>query len=128
MKVGSATALGGSEIFARSRGSRTSTASLLNAKSPAFNNFTLQTFFGSVGLVGCDHFDEPEAAGLFGVRIKHDRTVLNITIFLEKAGHVGFGKTRMNTSDEEVRSGVNSTFVVSVSHAGVRWRSGAVAH
>jgi hypothetical protein len=48
------------------------------------------------------------------VRIKHDRTVLDISVFLKKARDICFVKTRVNASDEKVGSWVDRSFIVIV--------------
>jgi hypothetical protein len=77
------TTLGRAKVFAGSRGARALSPSLLNAQRAAFVHFTLEGFFRSIGLFSGDHLDEAKATGLFGMRVKHDGTLLHIAIFLE---------------------------------------------
>lgn len=106
------TTLGGAEVLSRSRGARPSATSLFNAESAAFNLLSLQALLSGVGLVRCDHFNEAKATRLFGMGVAHDLALLNLTVFLEKAGDLRFGQTRVNTSDEEVRARVDRTIVI----------------
>jgi hypothetical protein len=120
------TSLGRTEVFARCRSSRTSTASLFNAQSATFDNFTLQSLLRSISLVRSDHLDEAEATRFFGMRIQHDRAAFDLAVFVEEARNVGFGETRMYASDEEVRASIDCAFILSVLHAGIGgwWRTG----
>jgi hypothetical protein len=120
------TTLGRPKVFARSRSSGAATTSLLNAQSTALDNFTIQTLLGSISLLGSDHLDEAEATRLLGVRVDHDRAVLDIAVLLEQTGNIGLGQTRVDTSDEKVRAGVDGTFFIIVDglagiHAGIHW-------
>jgi hypothetical protein len=72
----------------------------------------LKTLLGSISLLSSDHFNETETARLFGVRIKHDLALLDITIFLKEAGNFLLRETRMNTSNEEVGSRVYSAVIL----------------
>lgn len=70
--MGKLTALGGSEVLARSRGTRTTATGLLDAEGAALDDLALEAFLGSIGLVGSGHVDEAKATGLLGVRVEHD--------------------------------------------------------
>jgi hypothetical protein len=106
--------LGGSEVFAGSRSSGAATTSLFNAQSTALDNLTLETLLGSISLFGSDHLDEAEATRLLGVRVQHDRAVLDIAVLLEQTADIGLGQTRVDTSDEKVRARVDGTFFIIV--------------
>jgi len=73
----------------------------------------LKTLLGSISLVGGDHLNETEATRFTSVWITHDVALLDITIFLEKAGHFLLGKTWVDTSDEKVGAWVDSTIILS---------------
>jgi hypothetical protein len=106
------TTLGGPKVFARGRGTRAATTSLLNTKSAALDNLTLQTLLGSVGLFRSHHLDESEATRFLGVRVDHDRAVLDITVLLEKTRNVRLGQTRVDASDEEIGASVGGAFFI----------------
>jgi hypothetical protein len=71
------------------------------------------------------------------VRVKHDRAILNIAIFLKQSGHVTLGEARMDASNEEVGTRVDCAFFINIFHPSVArrwwrsvaaiWRSTAVA-
>ena len=121
------TSLGRAEVFSGSWCARTSATSFLDAQGASLNVFALQSLFRSVGLLVGYHLDETESTRLLGMRVKHDRAVLDIAVFFEEAGDIGLGKTRMNSSHEKVRATVERfVIVVSVLHASVgrrRWSS-----
>lgn len=106
------TSLGGAKILARSGGTGSGTTSFLDAKSSTFYDFALQTILGSISLIGGDHLHEAEASRLLGVRVLHDLAFLNLSIFLEEAGHFGLGEPGMNTGDEEVGTRVNGSVFI----------------
>lgn len=101
-----------SKVFAGSRGARTATTSLFDAQSAAFNDFTLQTFLGSIRLVTGDHLHEAKATRLLGVRVNHDGTVLDVTVLLEQTRQIRLRQTRVDASDEKVGAGVLGTLLV----------------
>jgi hypothetical protein len=111
--------LGRSKVFARSRSSGAATTSLLNAQSTALDNLALQALLGSISLLGSDHLDEAEATRFLGVRVQHDRAVLDIAVLLEQTGDIGLGQTRVDTGDEKVRAGVDGTFFIIVGLPGI---------
>jgi hypothetical protein len=104
------------KVFAGSGRARTATASLLDAQSATFNDFTLQTFLGSIRLLTGDHLHEAKATRLLGVRVNHDGAVLDVTVLLEQARQIRLGQTRMNASNEKVRTSVLGTLLVIVKH------------
>lgn len=53
------------------------------------------------------------------MRVNHDGAVINVAILLEKTRDVGFGQTRVNTSNEKVGTGVGSTLFIVKLLAGV---------
>jgi hypothetical protein len=101
------TTLGGPEVFARSRGAGTSTASLLDVQGAALNDLTTQALHGSVG-----HLDEAEATGLAGVGVPHDLAFLNLAILLEEALDLGLLDARVDAGDEKVRARVHALVVL----------------
>ena len=107
------------KVLARSWGTWAGTTSLLDAQSSAFDNLTLKTFLGSIGLLSSNHLDETEAARLLRVGIKHDLALLNITVFLEEASDFLLGETRVDTSDEEVGAWVDCTIILGRRAAGI---------
>ena len=46
------------------------------------------------------------------MRIKHDLALFDVTIFLEKTGDLLFGKARVDTSNEQIGSWVDSTIIL----------------
>lgn len=113
------TTLGRAKVFAWGGSPGTTTASLFDAQSATFNDFTLEAFLGSIGLLGSHHLDEAKATRLLGVRIGHDGAVLDIAVLFEEAADVGFGQTRMDTGDEEVGPRVEGTLLVVQLLAGI---------
>lgn len=111
------TSLGGAKVFAGSRSARTGTAGLLDAERAAVDGLALETVLGSVGLVGCDHFDETEATRLLAVGVAHDLALLDLAVLLEHARHLGLGQTGVDTGHEEVRAGVNCTVIIDIAGA-----------
>jgi hypothetical protein len=103
--------LRGTEVLARSRRARAGTTSFLDAQSAAFNDLALKTLLGGIGLLSSDHLDETEATGLLGVGIKHDLALLNVAVLLEKTGDLLLRETRVDTSHEEVGSGVHGSII-----------------
>jgi hypothetical protein len=71
----------------------------------------LETFTSGISSIGGDHLNEPKATRVTRVRIAHDVTLLNLSIFLEKTSHVNFGETRVNAGDEEVGSRIGSEII-----------------
>jgi len=104
------------KVFARSRCARTAATSLLDAQSAAFDDFTLQTFLGSIRLLTGDHLHEAKATRLLGVRVNHDGAVLDVTVLLEQARQIRLGQTRVNASDKKVGTGILGTLFVIVEH------------
>jgi hypothetical protein len=107
------------KVLARSWGTWTGTTSLLDAQSSAFDNLTLETFLGSIGLLSSNHLDETEATRLLCVGVKHDLALLNITVFLEEAGNFLLGQTWVDTSDEKVGARVDCTIILGRRAAGI---------
>ena len=106
------TSLRRTEVLARRWSTRARSSRFLNAESAALNLFALEALLGSVGLIGGHHLDEAEAARLLGVGVAHDLALLDFTVLLEKTGYLRLGKTRMDTSNEQVRSGVHGAVFV----------------
>jgi len=100
------------KVFARGRGTRTGTTSLLDAQGTTFDNLALKTILGSIGLLSGHHLDEAKATRLLGVGIKHDLTLLDITVLLEKTSDLLLRKTRVDTGDEEVGAWVDCTIIL----------------
>jgi hypothetical protein len=100
------------KVFAWRGSARPGTASLLDAQGATFNDLTLKTFLGSVGLLSSDHLHETEATGLLGMGIKHDLALLDIAIFLKETSDLSLGETRVNTGDEQVGAWVNSAIIL----------------
>jgi hypothetical protein len=100
------------KVLARRWGTRTGTTSLLDAQGTTFNNLTLKTILGGIGLLGGHHLDEAKATRLFGVGIKHDLALLDITVFLEETSDFLLGKARVDTGDEEVGAWVDCTVIL----------------
>jgi hypothetical protein len=46
------------------------------------------------------------------VRVKHDLALLNLTILLEEASNFSLRETRVDASDEKVRTRVDSTIIL----------------
>jgi hypothetical protein len=65
-------------------------------------DFTLETLFGGIGLVGSDHLDETEAARLLCVGIAHDVALLDLAVLLEQARNLLLGERGVDAGDEEV--------------------------
>jgi hypothetical protein len=99
------------KVLARGRSTWAGTTSLLNAQSATFDNLTLKTFLGSIGLFSSNHLYESKATRLFAVRIKHDLALFNITIFFEETSDFDLRETRMNTSDEEVGTWIDCAII-----------------
>jgi hypothetical protein len=72
----------------------------------------LKTFLGSISLLSSDHLHEAETTRLFGVGIKHDLALLDITVFLEEAGNFSLSETRVNAGDEQVGAWVDSAIIL----------------
>ncbi len=100
------------KVLARGWGTWAGTTSLLDAQGSTLNNLTLKTILSGIGLLSSDHLDEAEATRLFGVGIKHDLTLLDITVFLKETSDLLLGKARVNASDEEVGAWVDSTIIL----------------
>jgi hypothetical protein len=100
------------KVLARGWGTRTGTTSLLDAQGTTFNNLTLKTILGGIGLLGGHHLDEAKATRLLGVGIKHDLALLDITIFLEETSDLLFGQARVDTGDEKIGAWVHCTVVL----------------
>jgi hypothetical protein len=101
-----------SKVLARGWGTRAGSTSLLDTQSTALNDFTLKTLLGSIGLVSGNHLDKAKATGLLGMGIKHDLALLNVTVLLKETSNLDFSEARMDTSNKEIRSGVNSTIIL----------------
>ena len=97
------------------------TTGLLNAQSATLNYLTLETFLGSIGLLSSNHLDETETTGFFGVWVKHDLALLNITILLEETSDLLLGKTWVDAGNENVGTRVNSTVVLRWSTTTISW-------
>jgi hypothetical protein len=72
----------------------------------------LKAILGGIGLLGGHHLDEAKATRLFGVGIKHDLALLDITVFLEETSDFLLGKARVDTGDEEVGAWVDCTVIL----------------
>lgn len=94
--------LGGTEVFARSRGSRTSASRLLDAESPALVDLALKSVLCCVRILGADHLHESKATALAGVRVTHDVALLDSAMLLEENGDLFLGQARVDASDEQV--------------------------
>lgn len=105
------TSLWWSKVLSWSWGTWAGAASLLDAQSAALNDLTLKTLLGSIGLLAGNHLDEPEAAGLLGVWVKHDLALLNLAVLLEKTSDLSLGETWVDASNEQVRSRVDGAIV-----------------
>jgi hypothetical protein len=46
------------------------------------------------------------------VGVKHDRAVLDIAILFKQTRNIRLGQARVNTSNEEVRAGIDGTFIL----------------
>ena len=106
------TSLWWSKVLSWSWGTWTGAASLLDTQSAAFNDLTLKTLLGSIGLLAGNHLDESKTTGLLGVWVKHDLALLNLTVLLEKTSDFGLGETWVNTSHEQVRPWVDSAIIL----------------
>lgn len=107
------TSLRRTEVLAGSGCARASAAGLLDAKGTAVDDFALQAILGSIGLVGGDHLDETESAGLLGMGVLHDLAFLNLTVLLEEARNLAFRQSGMDASHEQVGAGVDgAVFIV----------------
>lgn len=94
--------LGRTEVFARSRSSRTSASRLLNAEGPALIDLTLKSVLGGVRIFGSNHLHESKATALAGVRVTHDVALLDSAMLFEKNGDLFLGQARVDASDEQV--------------------------
>lgn len=94
--------LGGTEVFARSRGSRAGAPRLLDAEGPALVDLALKGVLRGVRILGADHLDEAEATALACVWVTHDVALFDSAVLLEEDGDLFFGQTRVNASNEEV--------------------------
>ena len=101
-----------SKVLARGWGTRAGTTSLLDAQGTAFNNLTLKTILGGIGLLSGHHLDEAKATRLLAVGVKHDLALLDITVFLKETSDLLLGKTRVDTGDEEVGAWVDCTIIL----------------
>jgi hypothetical protein len=106
--------LGWTEVLSGGRRARAGTTRLLDAQGATIDDFTLQSLPGRLSLFRSDHLDEAESTRLLGVRIAHNLALLHITILLKHLGDLIFSKTRVDSSNEEVRSWVHSTIIVLV--------------
>lgn len=106
------TSLGRAKVFARSGGTGSSTASLLDAQSSAFYDLALETVLGSVGFLRSDHLDESKTSRLLGVGVSHDLTLLDLAVLFKDSSNFLFSKLGVNASDKEVRAGVDSGVIV----------------
>lgn len=118
------TALGGPEVFAWGRSTGTATASLLNAEGAALDDLALQAFLGRVGLFSSGHVYEAEATRLLGVRVHHDRAVVDIAVLLEQTRNVGFSQTRVDAGDKQVGAGVDGALFIIIQGLAHRGSSG----
>jgi hypothetical protein len=46
------------------------------------------------------------------MRVKHDLAFLNLTVLLEEASNFSLGETRVDASDEKVRTRIDSTIIL----------------
>jgi hypothetical protein len=99
---GAVLALGGTKVFARSRGPRASTPRLLDAERPTLVNLALEGILGGVRVLGSDHLDESEATALAGVWVTHDVALLDPSVLLEEDSDLFLGQARVDAGDEEV--------------------------
>jgi hexokinase len=99
---GAVLALRGAEVFARSRGPRASTPSLLDAERPALVNLALERILGRIGVLGGDHLDKAKATALAGVWVTHNVALLDPAVLLEEDSDLFLGQARVNAGDEEV--------------------------
>lgn len=106
------TSLRRTKVLSRSRGTGASATSLLDAQSASFYDFTLQTIFSCISLVGSNHLDEAEPSRLLGMGILHDLALLDLAVFLEEAGDFRLGEAGMNSGNEEVGTRVNGAIFV----------------
>jgi hypothetical protein len=72
----------------------------------------LKSLLCGISLLGGDHLDETKATRLFGMGVKHDLALLDITVFLEETGDFLFGEARVNTGHKEVGSRVDRTIIL----------------
>ena len=100
------------KVFAWSGSARAGAASLLDAQGATFNDLTLKTFFGSVGLLSGNHLHETEATRLLGMGIKHDLALLDITVFLKETRNLALGETRMDAGNEQIGARVDSAIIL----------------
>lgn len=63
------------------------------------------------------------------MRVEHDGTILNFSVFFEHAGEVDLSETRVNACNEQIRTAVDSPIVITIFHASVarRWRSAFIS-
>lgn len=106
------TALGGTEVLARSRRARTGTTSLLNGKGASLELLTLQAVPSSIGLIGGHEVDKAEAARLLGVRVAHDLALLDIAVLGEESGDFILAELGVDAGDEQVGARVDGTLAV----------------
>ena len=99
---GAVLALGGTEVFARSRSPRASAPRLLDAERPALVNLALEGILGGIRVLGSDHLDESEATALAGVWVTHNVALLDPSVLLEEDSDLFLGQARVDAGDEEV--------------------------
>ena len=99
---GAVLALGGTEVFARGRGSRAGAPRLLDAEGPALVDLALKGVLRSVRILGTDHLDESEATALTGVWVTHNVALLDPSVLLEEDSDLFLGQARVDAGDEEV--------------------------
>ena len=87
----------------------------------------MEALLGGVGLVRCDHLDEAEATRLLGVGVTHDLALLDLAVLLKEARNLLLGQTGMNAGDEQVRSGVDGTIIITALAAAIVLGSAVVA-
>jgi len=124
MGSGQLASLWWTKVLAGGWGTRTGATSLLNAQSTSLDNLTLESLLGSIGLISSDHLDETESTGFLGMGVKHDLALLNIAVLLEKTSNFGLRETRVDTSDKQVRSWVDSAIVLGSTTVILGWAAG----
>jgi hypothetical protein len=72
----------------------------------------LEAILGRVGLIRSHHLDEAKASGLLCVGISHNLAFLHLAVLLKEASNLGFGQARVNASDEQVGTGVDSAVAI----------------
>ena len=112
--MGRQTSLWWTVVSSWSRGTWTSTTSLLDGKSAALVDLALQGLLRGIGFLRSDHLHESEAARLLGMGVAHDLALLDGTVLGEQASHLILRQAGVDTSDKEVRAGVDGTIVVTV--------------